>query len=319
LFLVFSKREREREDTVMARVPLAKVQLLGDSGTPYSDDNVLTGLFRTAVIIHAIAGVAHLSFGVVVIVIAWGKDFGVKLVRPTSRWTSMGVYESGFTDAGVDLHFEVLTAMFFFLSFSAHAIWVGSYLFGEMYLFRLLRDRCIAPLRWLEYTLSATVMVVLIATLVGIRDAYMLLAIAALNASTMLAGFLTELQAAPLNDDKWRDERVWVRLAPHIVGYVPYVVEWVLVVVQFLNSIYDLPSELQDRIPAFVVPAVYGSVAIFTSFAVVQVLFQCRRPAVYYWSEVWYAVLSLTAKVYLGSLLMLNIFVRASIDEALGA
>jgi hypothetical protein len=63
---------------------------------------------------------------------------------------------------------------------------------------------------------------------------------------------------------------------------------------------------------------IYGTAIIFSCFAVVQLLFQ-RLPPGYYWgSELTYCALSLTAKLYLGWFLLINVlFIDGTVDEAL--
>ena len=61
--------------------------------------------------------------------------------------------------------------------------------------------------------------------------------------------------------------------------------------------------------PEFVNGLLYGSVIIFWSFGVVQVIFQCLPPGYYWGTEICYCVLSLTAKLYLGFILLLNVLV----------
>lgn len=106
------------------------------------------------------------------------------------------------------------------------------------------------------------------------------------------------------------------RLTPHILGFFPYGAAWALVLGHFWSQIYDLPEEIRDRIPWFVAPAVIGTFIIFSTFTFVQIRYQWTAPRFYWRSEVWYTILSLTAKSYLGGLLYSNVLLAASFDEA---
>lgn len=63
------------------------------------------------------------------------------------------------------------------------------------------------------------------------------------------------------------------RMFPHVLGFFPYVSIWVILIRHFLDSLQDVRIEnesLWDRIPDFVVPAVFGTLLIFSSFTFVQ-------------------------------------------------
>ena len=78
-------------------------------------------------------------------------------------------------------------------------------------------------------------------------------------------------------------------------------------------------SLITDRtIPGWVDAAIYGTVIIFVSFGFVQMLFQRLPPGFYFGTELTYCALSLTAKLYLGWFLLLNVIMTdGTVDEAL--
>jgi hypothetical protein len=73
---------------------------------------------------------------------------------------------------------------------------------------------------------------------------------------------------------------------------------------------HDLGKITDREIPSWVNGAIYGTVIIFWSFTIPQILFQYLPPGFYWGSELIYCLLSLTAKLYLGIFLLVN--VRAS-------
>ncbi|NNJ47968.1 MAG: heliorhodopsin HeR, partial [Acidimicrobiia bacterium] len=85
-------------------------------------------------------------------------------------------------------------AAFLFLSAAAHWIIASPLAFG-WYKANLLRDRNYA--RWIEYALSSSLMVVLIALLPGITDVAALGAIFGVNAAMILFGLLVEHYESP--------------------------------------------------------------------------------------------------------------------------
>ena len=110
------------------------------------------------------------------------------------------------------------------------------------------------------------------------------------------------------------------RMLPFVVGIFPYVTCWVIVLTGFFQQLEDLRLEdqaLYDRVPRFVPFAVVGTAVTFTTFALPQLFYQNMEPQHYWKTEVWYCLLSLTAKVYLGTLLYINVIGAASFEDAL--
>lgn len=58
------------------------------------------------------------------------------------------------------------------------------------------------------------------------------------------------------------------RMAPHVLGFFPYITAWVIILNNFAEQVADLPSDI--KIPAFVVAIIAGSVAIFSVFTFVR-------------------------------------------------
>jgi len=110
------------------------------------------------------------------------------------------------------------------------------------------------------------------------------------------------------------------RMLPFVLGIFPYVTCWVIVLTGFFQQLEDLRLEdqaLYDRVPRFVPFAVVGTAITFTTFALPQLFYQNMEPQYYWKTEIWYCLLSLTAKVYLGTLLYINVIGAASFEDAL--
>jgi len=170
-------------------------------------------------------------------------------------------------------------AGFLFLSAAAHWIIASPGVFG-WYRRNLLRDRNYA--RWIEYALSSSLMVVLIALLPGISDVAALGAIFGVNAAMILFGLLMEHYEAP-GKPNWMS--YWFGV---LAGAVP----WVVI------GLYLLSPGSDGTAPTFVYAIFISLFIFFNSFAVNMVL-QYRkvgRWANYLYGEKVYIVLSLTAK-----------------------
>ena len=109
------------------------------------------------------------------------------------------------------------------------------------------------------------------------------------------------------------------RMVPHILGWFPMFSVWVILINQLEQAKRDV-SEVSDRkIPPWVNAVIYGTALIFMSFTFVQIWFQRLAPGFYWGTEICYCILSLTAKMYLGWFLLINVlFVDGSTaDETL--
>lgn len=151
-------------------------------------------------------------------------------------------------------------------------------------------DRGVDYARWTEYSVSASVMIVLIAMFVGIRDVAALLGFFAATAAMILFGLLMERHQQPGRAD-W--SAYWFA---SLVGIVP----WVAIAVYLAGT---------PMVPGFVYAIVASQFALFFSFAVNMGL-QYRRVGPwrsYLFGEGGYIVLSLSAKSLLAWLIFANV------------
>jgi hypothetical protein len=158
--------------------------------------------------------------------------------------------------------------------------------------------RGIGPARWLEYSLSASVMVVLIAMLPGVSDLGALIAIFGVNASMILFGWLSE------RANEGREAVDWL---PFAFGCVAGAVPWIVIGYQIVGGVAE-----GDGPPTFVYVIFVTLFVLFNSFAVNQALQLARvgRWRDRLFVEWGYLVLSLVAK----SLLAWQVFANTLID-----
>jgi hypothetical protein len=170
-------------------------------------------------------------------------------------------------------------ALFLFLSAIAH--WVIASPPGfRRYREGLLQNRNDA--RWIEYSLSSSVMIVLIAMLTGISDVAALGALFGVNAAMILFGLLVEKYEQPGTSD-------WLAYA---FGCLAGIVPWILI------GVYLVSPTTEASPPGFVIGIFVSLFLFFNSFAVNMVL-QYRRVGRwrdYLYGETWYVILSLVAK-----------------------
>ena len=140
--------------------------------------------------------------------------------------------------------------------------------------------RGIQPARWIEYSLSSSLMMVVIAMLVGIYDIASLILIFALNASMILFGWIMELHNQTRTRTNW---------SAYWFGCFAGIVPWIAVAIYLIGA--------QDP-PAFVY-AIYASIFAFFNIFALNMALQYRRTGRwrdYLYGERVYMLLSLFAK-----------------------
>lgn len=156
--------------------------------------------------------------------------------------------------------------------------------------------RGINPARWWEYSVSASIMVVLIAMLAGVSELTALIALFGANAAMILFGLVQERVNVGREHVDWR---------PFGYGCIVGAVPWIAIAAQLVVSATD-----GDGVPGFVVAIFFTLFALFNTFAV-NMWLQYRgrgRWADPAFAERVYLVLSLVAKsalawqVYAGAL-----------------
>ncbi|MBN1171145.1 MAG: heliorhodopsin HeR [Micromonosporaceae bacterium] len=172
-------------------------------------------------------------------------------------------------------------AAFLGLSAIAHLVVASPALFPR-YVAGLRQHRNI--FRWAEYSVSASIMIVLIAQIVGISDVAALLTIFGVNLSMILFGWLQEQYEEPGSGG-------WL---PFVFGCVAGIVPWVAITIYLLTP----GSPVTVEPPGFVYGIFVSLFVLFNIFAVNQWL-QYRRVGPwsdYLVGERAYITLSLVAK-----------------------
>ena len=234
---------------------------------------------------NIIAGFAHLAQLIAILLLA--TDFSL----PVTATYMAGPPGTPPSDPVVLFDSRVAwgVALFFGISALFHFM-VSVPPFYQRYTASLLAQR--NYFRWVEYSVSSSVMIVLIAQIVGISDAAALIAIFGVNASMILFGWLQEKYEKPGSGG-------WM---PFIFGCISGIVPWLAVLLYVIA-----PGAATDvEPPAFVYGIIISLFVFFNIFAIVQWL-QYKRVgkwADYLYGERTYITLSLVAK----SLLAWQIF-----------
>eukprot|EP00043_Microstomoeca_roanoka_P012852 m.125041 g.125041 ORF g.125041 m.125041 type:complete len:268 (+) comp15608_c1_seq1:82-885(+) len=143
------------------------------------------------------------------------------------------------------------------------------------------------PFRWIEYSISASVMRLEIAQLSGILDAHLLVAQFGLTMTTMLLGWIQEVQTWRLQGQPEKKT-----LLPFWVGFVPHAFSWGII------SSYFFQAVSTGDPPDFVWAIIFILFFLDLTFAINMFLQQKEvgRWSQYLHGEFVFLILSLTAK-----------------------
>ena len=138
--------------------------------------------------------------------------------------------------------------------------------------------------RWVEYSLSSTIMIIVILQLNGTADYIALMGIAGVNVSMILFGWLQEKYTTPGDGD----------LLPFWFGCIAGIVPWLATLANILSP----KGPAESTTPGFVYGIVISLFILFNCFAIVQYKqYKAKgKWANYVYGERRYIVLSLVAK-----------------------
>ena len=189
------------------------------------------------------------------------------------------------------LPFGLLVASFLLISALTHALISIPKKTNDIYNADLAKG--INRFRWVEYSLSSSIMIVLIATLFGIYDIASLLLIFVANASMNMFGLVME----QLNAGSEKKSVAW---GPFIWGSVAGIAPWAAIL------LYMFGSGNLDKVPWFVWAIIGTYFVAFNTFPVNMIL-QYKKVGKwknYMYGERVYIILSLVAKTFLAWLVL---------------
>jgi len=226
---------------------------------------------------NLIAGFFHLAQMFVVLILA--NDFSLPIVARYMAGPPGSVFAEPVTL--LDTPVGLTVAIFLGLSAFFHFVVASPQFFGR-YAAGLAAQR--NYFRWVEYSISSSVVIVLIAQICGVSDVVAIISLFGVNASMILFGWLQEKYEQPGNGG-------WL---PYIFGCIAGIVPWIAI--GFYVLAIGGPGD--TKAPAFVYGIVISLFVLFNTFAIVQYL---QYKKVGNWSdylrgEKTYITLSLVAK-----------------------
>jgi hypothetical protein len=235
--------------------------------------------------LNVVVGVAHLVQAV--LMLALGNDLSLPVVASYLTDDPVLVQEGEAPTTLFEVAIGPAVALFLFLAAIDHLLVAAPGIRG-WYERNLGRGTNVA--RWAEYSVSASIMIVLIALFVGIRDVAALLGLFGVNTAMILFGLLMERHQSPGTAD-W--SAFWFGC---VAGTVPWAAIWW----------YILGA---GGVPGFVYGITVTQLVLFAGFALNQALQYARvgRWRSYLYGEAAYIVLSLAAKSLLAWLIYANV------------
>lgn len=228
---------------------------------------------------NGVMGLVHLAQGV--LMLALSSDFSLPISASFLKFDPAASKLAPVPETLVDLRIGPLVAAFLFLSAIAHVLVTSPGIY-EWYVRNLTKG--INYARWIEYSFSASVMIVVIAMLVGIYDIASLILIFTLNATMILFGLMMELHNQTTQKTNWTS--FWF-------GSVAGAVPWIAIAIYLFGSGGDGGGP-----PGFVY-GIFASLFVFFNVFAINMVFQYRKVGPwrdYLYGERAYVILSLFAK-----------------------
>jgi hypothetical protein len=228
---------------------------------------------------NSVMGLVHLVQGLLMLVLS--SDLSLPVTAAFLEFDPAAGKLAPVPETLVDLPIGPLVAAFLFLSAIAHLLIAAPGIY-QWYARNLTRG--INYPRWVEYSLSASLMIVVIAMLVGIYDIASLILIFAVNATMILFGLMMELHNQTTKRTIWTS--FWFG---SIAGAVP----WITI------AIYLFGSGGGEGGPPGFVYGIFGSMFVFFNVFAVNMVLQYKKVGPwrdYLYGERAYVILSLFAK-----------------------
>jgi hypothetical protein len=263
-------------------------------------ERVLWWLNAVACVLHACSFIAALAVSIVFA----SQSFRTEITSDFRRYDAnatgdVGPFSSELRTLStypliwVDLPFPLITAIFHGVIAFSPVVW--------KYYKESVFEEGGNPLRWIEYSITASLMIWVIMQLSGITNLFILLVVGIFgNIALQWQGYLQERMKG----------RSWV---PTAVGWLIFLGQWIIILAYFFTAITSpRPADVQ-RVPWFVYSIVIGLFFLFSTFGLIQLAYMAGWPRFMktaYAQEIAYLVMSFTAKLFLTWNLLIGIAVN---------
>jgi len=250
-----------------------------EEGKSSRENDISGNVFSRLRFFNSGMGVLHLVQGIAVLLLS--SNFSLPVTTSYLQFVlATTSLEQNLNMLG-QLRIGPMVAVFFFLSAFAH-FFVSTVGFKT---YKRDLKNSLNRFRWYEYSLSASLMIVIIAMLTGVYDLSALILIFFVNAAMILFGMAMELYSKPGKSADWR---------PFIYGSIMGIMPWVIIALHLFGA----EATAETSIPTFVY-AIFGSLFVFFNIFAVNMVLQYKKVGKwedYLFGERVYILLSLVAK-----------------------
>lgn len=231
---------------------------------------------------NAIVGVVLFIQGIVMWLVS--NDASASITTNYLKWNEFTKFPQPAVESFASWPLGPIVATFLILS--------GLFLLGSAYVWREKYETGIQKgmnvFRWIEYSVTSSLMIVVIAILCGVYDLATLILLFALNACMILFGWVMEVHNQTTKKVNWLS---------FIFGCFAGIVPWIVLGLYFFNAI----GSNADAVPGFVY-AIFWSLLLFFNIFAINMVLQYKKVGKwksYVYGEYAYITLSLVAKALL--------------------
>ncbi len=228
--------------------------------------------------LNLIAGFLHLAQGILVLILS--KSFALPISGSYLSFNETTQKLDPASETLFNIQLPLLIALFFFLSAFFH-FYIAT-VYNKKYNAELKLG--INKMRWIEYSISASVMMVAISLLVGVYDLMSLLMIFVLTSVMNLMGLVMEVHNQTTKKTNWLS---------YYIGCLAGIIPWIVIAFYMW-----LGAENGSSAPTFVY-WIFVSIFVFFSCFAVNMILQYKKIGPwkdYLYGERSYIILSLVAK-----------------------
>jgi len=209
------------------------------------------------------------------------KSFALPITTSYLKWNKIIGFPQPHVEKVGELHIAFVLVTFLIIS--------GIFLLGNATLWHKKYDEWLGKgmnlFRWMEYSITSSLMIVVIAMLCGIYDLSTLILIFSLNACMILFGWVMEVHNQTTKKVDWTS---------FIFGCFAGVIPWIVMGLYFYNAI----GSNAKAVPTFVYAIFWSLFLFFNVFAINMILqyLKAGKWKEYIYGEYAYITLSLVAK-----------------------
>lgn len=254
---------------------------------------------RRLQVFNVVMGCVHLFSGVYILANQDKVPANFRKIQTYTTRISVGEgaedYGYTFAPAGT-ANLPVLIGAFFLITAFFHFL----YAYGRQTFYRRFIQQGANPLRWLEYSVTATIMAVILALAATVQTTQQLVLIAAATVAIMLLGWVSEKGVATGSRG--------IALVAAVVAWILQLAVFGVIAYAFISTIRQVNKKLEgeqreERIPPFVYVILIAELILFSLFGVVSavMLYRSGRGRIDFFNyEVAYHSLSIISKLTLG-------------------